>query len=173
MLQNVATCGADSFMLRDSICDEATNTVECRYDGGDCCLEIKDTRMCKNCSCILAIDPDKLQDQFEDLSIKPVRRSVTEDDNFDWTVYVQDVVSGFVCGVLCLDHNEANSINVWHYNNSTLVCKCGWVTSLLCPETAVKENWELRKTSNLLKFSTYIQLGKTVTCGKFLSGLCN
>ncbi len=158
-------------MLRDSVCDEATNTEECRYDGGDCCLEIKDTSMCRNCSCILLVDPDRLQGQFYELTIKPVRISVDSDpetdSSFDWTVYVQDVVSGLVCSVLCIDHNGGNSINAWRYNNSTLVCQCGWLTSRLCPETYVKENWELRKVSNLIKFNTYVQLGKIISCGKF------
>ncbi len=35
---NIEVCGADSFMLRDGVCDEATNNEKCLYDGGDCCL---------------------------------------------------------------------------------------------------------------------------------------
>ena len=36
---NVEVCGADNFMLRDGMCDEATNTEQCLWDGGDCCQD--------------------------------------------------------------------------------------------------------------------------------------
>ncbi len=160
-------------MLRDSVCDEATNTELCRYDGGDCCLEIKDTTMCRNCSCILAVDADRLKDQFNDLLIKPVRKSIANDiqqvNNAikDWIVSVDEVVSGHVCAVLCLDHDQENSINAWRYNNNAQVCKCGWVSSMLCPEeTLVKPDWKLRDLGNLLKYNIYMELRKTVFCGK-------
>ncbi len=46
---NIEVCGADSFMLRDGVCDELTNTALCHWDGGDCCLDksIKDTTLCQ------------------------------------------------------------------------------------------------------------------------------
>ncbi len=36
-------------MLRDGVCDEATNTEKCHWDGGDCCLDIslKDETLCQ------------------------------------------------------------------------------------------------------------------------------
>ena len=39
-----------SFMLRDGVCDEATNTEECFFDGGDCCTE---NTAVWNCECML------------------------------------------------------------------------------------------------------------------------
>ncbi len=165
LLSNVATCGADSFMLRDSICDETTNTELCRYDGGDCCLEIKDTSLCRNCSCILDVNPDQLKQDFDDLLIKPVRKHTQLSDISHCIVTVQDVVSESVCAVLCLDHDMENSINTWRYHNNSKVCKCGWVDSMQCPESMVKASWELRKISSLQKYDTFIQLKKTIPCG--------
>ncbi len=34
---NLEVCGANSFMLRDGVCDELTNNAKCHWDGGDCC----------------------------------------------------------------------------------------------------------------------------------------
>ncbi len=46
---NADVCGAESFMLRDGVCDEATNTQICHWDDGDCCLDqfIKDESLCQ------------------------------------------------------------------------------------------------------------------------------
>ena len=152
-------------MLRDSICDEATNTELCRYVGGDCCLEIKDTSMCRNCSCMLSVNPDRLKQQFEELQIKPVRRSYDYHQYISDIVTVQEVVSDAVCAILCLEHEQEDSLNVWRYDNHTLVCSCGWIDSLLCPEFFVKPSWELRNIDNIVKYSAYIQLEKTTPCG--------
>ena len=38
--------------IGDGQCDDATNTVSCSYDGGDCCLENKITDNCEICECI-------------------------------------------------------------------------------------------------------------------------
>ncbi len=45
---NIKICGANNFMLRDGVCDDATNTKVCHWDGGDCCLDkfTKDTSYC-------------------------------------------------------------------------------------------------------------------------------
>ncbi len=47
------TCTANSFLLNDGVCDDITNTVECHFDLGDCCLEDKDLKYCLDCSCKL------------------------------------------------------------------------------------------------------------------------
>ncbi len=46
-------CSANSFMIGDGVCDEATNTEECLFDGNDCCLENKNTDLCQDCFCRL------------------------------------------------------------------------------------------------------------------------
>ncbi len=82
------------------------------FDGGDCCLEIKDTTLCKVCSCNLTVDLDDLQQQFEDFNVKPLKdaKVLIDKDIDEWIVVeVEDVVSGSVCAVLCLDHNEKES----------------------------------------------------------------
>ena len=35
----------------DGICDDATNILECQYDGGDCCLEEPVSSACYYCIC--------------------------------------------------------------------------------------------------------------------------
>ena len=35
----------------DGICDDATNILECQYDGGDCCLEEPVSSACYYCTC--------------------------------------------------------------------------------------------------------------------------
>ena len=36
-------------MLRDGVCDDATNNEKCHWDGGDCCADksVKDDFFCK------------------------------------------------------------------------------------------------------------------------------
>ena len=37
--------------VSDGYCDDYTNTAECEYDGGDCCLEETITVSCQECIC--------------------------------------------------------------------------------------------------------------------------
>ena len=158
-VSGLSTCGADSFLLRDSACDEATNNELCLYDGGDCCLEAKITTHCKNCSCILKVDQNKLLGQFKELEVAVFKTNL--DIDTDWSVKVEDVISGYVCAVLCLDHDSKDQINTWRYNLNTRQCKCGWTESTKCPENLVQE----ASIDNLLAEKSYVQLKKTVPCG--------
>ncbi len=175
------SCSANSFMLRDSVCDEATNIETCLYDGGDCCLEAKVTKLCKNCSCILSVNRDDLQLEFSSLTIRPLEKTI----NFstvigDWTVEVTDVVSGPVCAILCLSHEANDRINAWHYDGQSLVCTCGWVESAICPEDKIVMPDNGNQTTLIdydaivmtRELHAFVQLGKTVPCGILTSNNC-
>ncbi len=41
-------------MIRDGVCDEATNVERCLFDGGDCCLGNKSVWNCNFCTCKLS-----------------------------------------------------------------------------------------------------------------------
>ena len=36
----------------DRYCDDDTNTIECNFDGGDCCGPDVKTELCTDCQCI-------------------------------------------------------------------------------------------------------------------------
>ncbi len=163
---NSERCGADTFMLRDLVCDELTNTAICLYDGGDCCLELKDTTLCKNCSCILEVEPEKLQQTFTDLDIKPLENIDDIESLVErWIVEVEDVVSGPVCAVLCLDHDKTDNVNVWQFSKQERLCRCGWIESNLCPAQLVNLDWTLDEMLALIH-GAYLQMIKTIPCGK-------
>ncbi len=166
------TCGANSFQLRDTVCDDSSNTPICLYDGGDCCLEFKNTELCKNCSCVLDVDLDQMLWQFEDLNIMPIANPEDLDPEIEecWTtIEVDDVMSSQVCAMLCLDHYKASQINAWQYQERDQLCKCGWIVSMACPETLVSSNWTLDNSSlsnTALGTNVFVKLEMTVPCGK-------
>ena len=42
----------NSWMIMDGVCDDMTNTPQCLYDGGDCCLDSwSSTLLCSECKC--------------------------------------------------------------------------------------------------------------------------
>ncbi len=45
--------------LGDGACDDDTNTPECEYDGGDCCLPEVITDYCDLCECIQEEEEEK------------------------------------------------------------------------------------------------------------------
>ncbi len=168
-VSGLETCGADSFLLRDSVCDEVTNNRLCLYDGGDCCLEVKNRAYCTNCSCTLDVDQAKLALQFTEGNIKPFRNHLDIHNVIrGWNVEVEEVVTKQVCAVLCLHHQEADEINAWHFNENNKLCRCGWIESPKCAETIVR-NWKLDSDGiNLKDNSAYVTLTKTLPCGKSL-----
>ena len=46
------TACEDPEFIGDGFCDDATNNVQCEYDGGDCCGADIDTQYCSLCECI-------------------------------------------------------------------------------------------------------------------------
>ncbi len=164
-------------MLRDTVCDEATNNARCLYDGGDCCLEFKNTKLCKNCTCVLSVDLAKLQTQFIDNNIKPLEKVPSpsynnNNNNPRKVVHVFDVISSAVCAVLCLDHSLGDLINTWQYNAG--VCTCSWILSWSCYEKRVDSDWSLINVQGLTtpNNDTFVQLNKIVPCGRIFSEIC-
>ncbi len=159
-------------MLRDSVCDEVTNTERCLFDGGDCCLEHKDKSICQNCSCILAVDRNELKLEFELWQVQPLQDQTM--DFFvnvaieDLTMTVQDVVSGEVCAILCMkESDKADNFNAWHYDNVSLSCQCGWIESTTCPDIFVQTSWTDMEPENDLNNPagvSFVQLAKTIPC---------
>lgn len=45
----------------DGKCDDYTNTQSCDFDGGDCCLEYKDTTYCTECACKTEDDEEEIE----------------------------------------------------------------------------------------------------------------
>ncbi len=169
--EDLTTCGADSFMLRDGVCDDVANIAKCLFDGGDCCQENKDKALCRDCICILKVNHEDMKKQFQELEIKPVKnpshiKSAIGNDG--WAVEVEEVVSTQVCTVVCLEHNSAGELNAWLYLDEQRICKCGWVGSSLCPRKWIVENWTWKnKKDDINHPSTFVQLKKTVSCGMF------
>ncbi len=164
-------------MIRDTVCDDPSNNAKCLYDGGDCCREFKNKALCKTCACILEVDIGKLNESFNTLDIRPLQNATSVLDSGSSSrqiVRVENVVSGQVCAVLCLDHEKKTLINAWYYNKAKRVCHCHWMMSTHCPENLVKPEWtfsELDFEKDILmpisKVSTaFIQLRKTVPCSK-------
>ncbi len=171
---NNQTCGANSFQLRDSVCDDSSNTAICLYDGGDCCLEFKDTKLCKKCACILQVDDVKLLDHFRDRDILPLENpnALETAVNNKWTVKVEGVVSGKVCSMLCIEHQNQTYINSWHYQTMPKgLCRCGWVESVHCPRETMMVDYKWTLNTSALSDSdqgAFVQLKKVVPCRKLL-----
>ncbi len=170
-------CGSNSFMLRDGVCDEVANTKKCLYDGGDCCKEYKDKGLCRDCKCILDVDKDSLDKNFEALNILPVNKpeklQALLDSANGWTVEVEEVISSKVCSILCLQHKKLDELNAWHYRVNERLCQCGWVHSASCPEQMVTSAstkgsfWTLDDAAAMNYTTAFIQMEKTVPCGRF------
>ncbi len=172
-----STCGADSFMIRDGVCDEKANILKCLYDGGDCCKENKNRRLCRDCKCILAVDNWELEKHFAELDIKHVKdqeslaNAIAKNNKNGWSVKVEDVVSLEVCSLLCLEHKKADELNAWLYQANQQICLCGWIESQSCPEEMVTDNlnWEDANATQetiTIQRTAFIQLAKTVPCGR-------
>ena len=49
----LAPClGANPEYKGDGYCDDDLNNENCEFDGGDCCLNPKNTEYCTDCECI-------------------------------------------------------------------------------------------------------------------------
>ncbi len=125
---------------------------------------------CKDCSCRVLIDQERLQGQFEELNIKPI--DLTENP-FDSgaalkRVTIEDVVSHTTCAVVCLEHELKRQINAWKYIEEVEECQCLWMKSQFCPELRTITEWNATTVAiDKLSFhQSYMQLEKNIPCGK-------
>ena len=168
--QDNTTCGADSFMLRDGVCDETANNAKCLFDGGDCCKENKDKGLCRNCTCILSIDQENFDSQLNALNVRPIKdpeQLNTKIETRGWTVVVEDVTSVQVCSVVCLEHKKMDELNAWLYEINERICKCGWIESSLCPEEMAINDWTWE--GQTMENKAFVVQNKTVSCGTVLT----
>ena len=154
-------------MLRDGVCDEATNIEACFFDGGDCCLDRskKDTTLCKTCTCKVTMDKDKLISTFKATKVMMFEDPV----DFQGRVLateksVDDVLADEVCSAMCLDFSE--TVNAWKYNGLATTCTCSWLKSTECfMDNDLKEVTLSNASSNLL-IGSYVQMTKLLDCSK-------
>ncbi len=165
-----STCGPDSFMLRDGVCDDVANIALCLFDGGDCCHEFKNKVFCKNCSCVLKVVPGELRAQLKSWDVRPLTRNDTTGIvrlSPSSVVNVSGVLTKEVCAVLCIGHERADEINTWQYNEHyDSSCTCGWIGSEQCPEHALDVKIMTLDLDLLTVNTTFIQMNKTIPCGK-------
>ncbi len=164
-------CGANSFMIRDGVCDEITNVERCLYDGGDCCKEDKSTDLCKVCTCKMVIDTDFLNKRLLETNSTVFEKrqnfhqiSVTHKKN------ISDVASLDACHMICLDDKLDELVNAWSFNKTSGFCNCSWIEAPVC-----SHDFDLTPINNLsevddsgmrwVKVSTFIQLSKVIPCG--------
>ncbi len=126
-------CSANSFLIRDGVCDEVTNIAKCLYDGGDCCKVDKNTDICQKCTCIMSVDMAELA---QTLASKEARTYVgvsdgdisDQDSKFELVDFVEDVITAEVCSQLCISlRDDVNAIDSWIYrtgSNGSMTCEC-------------------------------------------------
>ncbi len=166
-------CGADGFMMRDGVCDELTNTPQCLWDGGDCCLgrTKKDTTMCKICTCRVTVDHEALSQTF--IESKVMR--FNDPSDFELAVLrtektVDDVLTLKECSTLCSDSSVTDVVNAWRYNAETSTCTCSWLKSTYCLDLsrAEEEDYDNGLIDSYFDFNivtAFAQTGKILACG--------
>ncbi len=128
LVSGVSGCSADSFMLRDGVCDDSTNTAQCLYDGGDCCLENKAIHLCRDCVCRLATNDQELIEKSDGFKVMAFENHLQFDDvvaSIEKTV--ANVETSDICSVICLDQDILEAVNAWHYDGMSQNCRCGWI----------------------------------------------
>ena len=160
-------CGQDSFMIRDGVCDEATNFEECLFDGGDCCLEQKNDELCRNCTCKITIDLSFIKSRFEEEDVQKFAHG----GQFRQFVQlrakmVEDVENVNTCSMLCLHDDLDGEINSWLFNLTSRVCKCTWINTIifLIHDDMVPPANNKNITSDAVAF---IQMSKQFTTGLY------
>ncbi len=175
--KDVTRCGAETFMIRDGVCDEKTNTEACLWDGGDCCLnsQKKDRTLCRECVCQVTVNETQLMTAFRSTEVM----LLPKDLNFDSLILktakiVPDVFMADVCSLLCLE--LVDTVNGWSYDGLEHTCTCAWLKSTECIRemdlTEVDVNRFLNPSygvalSIALVIESYVQLAKTVDCSKY------
>ncbi len=162
-------CSGTSFLIDDGVCDEITNNARCLFDGGDCCLEKKITRLCQDCTCILEADPTELNRKLKQNRVKIFNRcdSDTNDINselFVTVLTVEEVASKWVCYTICLALKpEVNSLTFLESTNN--VCSaftgCYYKEELM----TIQDNRDLSKNGTDIVLP-YVMLSAIPMCSK-------
>ncbi len=167
-ISSSSRCGADSFMIRDGVCDEATNIEVCLFDGGDCCLEQKNEELCGKCICKMGLDLPFIQERFEEADVQ----MFVDKGQFRKLIQmrakmVQDVQNVNTCSMLCLNDDMDGKINSWLFNHTSRACKCTWINTIVFLihdiGAPVKDN---KTVTDAL---AVIQMSKQFTSGLFLA----
>ncbi len=155
-------------MIRDNVCDEATNIEECLFDGGDCCLPKgkKDTTLCRDCTCMKTIDRDNLETSFKTLRV----RIIQNDDDIQELVrraamVVEDVLDVEVCSTLCLEKSIDLLVNGWSFDAQTSSCSCLWLKSTECIENRAEIPTQ---STYSVTTKSFVQMTKLIECSGLL-----
>ncbi len=126
-------CSANSFMIGDGVCDEITNTERCVYDGGDCCLEDKQTHICRKCTCHMDFDESKLNVELDDF--EAAIYSSDDIGRFLIVKHVVDVASKMTCSALCFDAMKNGRVEIdsilYFQSSVSRNCSCASFESCL------------------------------------------
>ncbi len=159
-------------MIGDGVCDEATNTKRCLFDGGDCCLPKKSTPLCKICTCKMDIDQESLQTDIDQLDVR-VLDAVTDFANqmdFDRILDVEDVASVKVCAKICIDATLTKShpkVNGWIFDFESGLCSCSFWDSTLCLTRNEKdlERWTIANEDAVSIVFAFVMWSRMLKCG--------
>ncbi len=135
--------------MSDHVCDDVTNTKACFFDGGDCCLEDKETIYCTDCLC--RHDGNKLIFYFEyckdtfqsnlqivgnfsvfslqvdnNAKVFKLSRNQVQLGGLYFPVLLFKLVHGpATCHKLCFeDFNDTDIANGWLFQSRSLTCQC-------------------------------------------------
>ncbi len=164
----VMDCNANSFLISDGVCDEETNTEACRYDGGDCCLENKNTELCQTCTCIVVYNS---QEVTQLLKANKVKLYIGQKLNkFSGLKTVRDVDSEDGCGNLCLDFSLENErMDSWKYEmEANRTCTC--LTFQDCYDECDENEIQSLHNNKILpangKKVVFVMMTRILPCGK-------
>ncbi len=155
--------------MADLVCDDVTNTKACFFDGGDCCLEDKETKYCTDCLCrhggntyrVRIIQGPSLITNLSSLSCKAnnltgfsipddnrtevfkLSRNHVQNGGLYFPVLLFQLVHGpATCHKLCFeDLNDTSIANAWLFHSVTLTCQCIYMKGTdFCVEEAITED---------------------------------
>ena len=158
-------------MIGDGICDELTNTENCQYDGGDCCLDStkKDTSLCETCTCKMPVNTTELKAKLESTDVR-MFQNLSDYESLIWKTskVFNNIISEEACFAFCLDSEVQELVNGWRLNRETNTCTCSWLKSTKCLTTMDLATVTFQNYSELSLASTkaFVQIAKTVDCGR-------
>ena len=162
-------CSANSFMIGDGVCDEVTNTERCLYDGGDCCLEDKQTHLCRKCTCLMDIEESKVMKEMDELGAELYDPDQIIDTNKLLVVvkHVDEVASKLTCFAFCLDAikkgiMEIDSLMYFHKPGASK-CSCTSFQDCFNPSTFLSLEMLIKNEVTDIVGLT----GKLLPCRKF------